>query len=148
MKVSNLLGTEILSEDKKMRVTVMSVCHAKNEIEGYICFNERQNEFFIERLYISKNKQVYFKEAKKAKAKQGKLRLGLPAYTHQGKYLGRVEDYFICGTRLSKVKINSRQYDADCVSVGNAAIVNDTAAKAQAEIAAKDMFIANLCQSK
>lgn len=147
MKVSNLLGTEILSKDKKMRVTVMSVCHAKNQIEGYICFNERQNELFIERLYVGKDRQVYFNEFKKIMAKHKSLRLGLPAYTNHGKYLGRVEDYLICGTRLSKVKINSRQYSAECVSLGNAAIVNIDTQKAQVEIAAKDMFIATLCQS-
>lgn len=147
MKVSNLLGIEILSKDKKMRVTVMSVCHAKNQIEGYICFNESQNKLFIERLYVGKDKQVYFNEFKKVRKKYKSLRLGLPAYTNQGKYLGRVEDYLICGTHLSKVKINSRQYNANYITLGNAAIVNVATQKTQAEIAAKDMFIATLCQS-
>ncbi|MGN1061126.1 MAG: hypothetical protein ACI4QN_05275 [Candidatus Coproplasma sp.] len=146
MKISKLYGKRIESEDKKTHGVIMAISCAKNVIEGYICFDEDEKEFFVSAVgtRVLKDK-VTFKYLGKEKKTAFRLRLGVPVFTQEGKYLGNVTDSSVMGGRLCAVFIKNKKYSAEEVCVSDAVIIKPPASKAEIELAAKNMFIGALC---
>ncbi|MGN0812915.1 MAG: hypothetical protein ACI4MQ_05375 [Candidatus Coproplasma sp.] len=152
MKISTLFGKIIESEDKKKHGVIMAISCAKNVIEGYICFDENEKEFFVSAsgTRVLKDK-VIFKWLSREEKTSSRLRLGVPAFSQDGKFLGNVTDYSAVSGRICAVFICNKKYSAENLSVSDAVIVKQivkqSVEKLQTEIAAKDMFINALCSN-
>lgn len=146
MKISTLFGKKIESEDRKRCGVIMAISCNKNVIEGYICFDENEKEFFAS-AYGAKvlKDKVTFKWISREEKTSSRLRLGVPAFSLDGKYLGNVCDYSAIKNKLCAVFIDNKRYPTESLSISDAVIVKPSYTKVQAEIAAKDMFIGVLC---
>ncbi|MGN1104784.1 MAG: hypothetical protein ACI4QI_07945 [Candidatus Coproplasma sp.] len=148
MKISSLFGKKIESADKNKHGVIMAISCAKNTIEGYICFDENEKEFFAS-AYGAKvlKDKVTFKWISREESTSSRLRLGVPAFSSEGKYLGKVADYSAVSGRICSVFIGNKKFSAENLSISDAVIVKPSLQKTQAEIAAKDMFIGALCNN-
>ncbi|MGN0824194.1 MAG: hypothetical protein ACI4MB_03910 [Candidatus Coproplasma sp.] len=148
MKISKLYGKKIQSEDKKIQGVIMAISCNKNVIEGYICFDEDEKEFFAKAVGTKFLKdKVVFNELGYEGKNSFRLRLGVPAFTKEGKHLGFITECSVMGGKLSAVFIKNKKYSAGQISVLDAVIVEEPIDKTQAELAAKNMFIGALCGS-
>lgn len=140
MKATRIFCMQIASEDKKKRGYIMAVSCVKNMIEGYICCDERENEFFAESAGVkfSENSATFLLTGKENK-KGYRLRLGLPLYTDDGKYLGLIEEFTIKGNRIVSAHVGKRKFAFERLIFGDVVILKSE--NVFAEIAAKDMFI-------
>ncbi len=140
MKASQIFCTEILSKDKKKRGYIMSVCCVKDMIEGYICCDEKENEFFAESAGTEFSGGVAtFLLTGKENKKGYRLKLGMPLYSEAGRFLGHIDDYTIKNNRLSFAHVGKRKFAFVRLIIGDVAILKDDGVSA--EIAAKDMLI-------
>lgn len=148
MKISNLYGKRIESEDKKKHGVIMAISCADNLIDGYICFDEDEKEFFAQADggKVLKDRVTFSKVGKENK-NSFRLRLGIPAYSYEGRFLGNVSDYSVVGGRLNVVFIANKRFSTKNINVSDAIIIKPSTQKTQAEIAAKDMFLSALCGS-
>lgn len=148
MKISKLYGKKIQSADGKLSGVVMAISCNKNVIDGYICFDQDEKEFFAKAAgaKILKDK-VIFSELGYEGKNSFRLRLGLPVFTQGGKHLGFVTECSVTGGKLNAVFIKNKKYSASQIRVLDAVIVKEPIDKTQAELAAKNMFIGALCGS-
>ena len=146
MKISNLFGKKIESEDKTKHGVIMAISCNKNTVDGYICFDENEKEFFASAhgAKVLKDK-VIFKWISREEKNSSRLRLGVPAFNSDGKYLGKVCDYSVVSGEICAVFIGNKKYSADNLSFSDAVIVRNSTQKLQTEIVAKDMLIGVLC---
>ncbi|MGN1373531.1 MAG: hypothetical protein ACI4VK_05775 [Candidatus Coproplasma sp.] len=146
MKISNLFGKKIESEDKSKHGVIMAISYDKNAVDGYICFDENEKEFFASAIgaKVLKDK-VTFKWLSREEKTAYRLRLGVPAFSVDGKYLGNVTDYSAVSGRICSVFIGNKKYSAESLSISDAVIVKQTEERLKTEISAKDMFIGVLC---
>ena len=146
MKISSLFGKKIESEDKTRHGVIMAISCNNNVIEGYICFDENEKEFFASAhgTKVLKDK-VTFKWLSREEKTSTRLRLGVPAFSSDGKYLGNVCDYSAVSGTICAVIIGNKKYTAENLSISDAVIVKQSAKNLQTEIAAKDMFIGAIC---
>ncbi len=158
MKVSQLYGKRIESADKKTHGVILAISCAENAIEGYICFDEQENEFFASAVGSRNLKdKVTFKNGGKEGKNAYRLRLGLPVFSQDGKFLGNLSDCTVKGGKLSSVCCKAKQYPVSRLSISDAVIIKSAPAartaaakaaeadNAKVEIAAKDMFIRAIC---
>ncbi|MDE6850840.1 MAG: hypothetical protein K2J54_05900 [Clostridia bacterium] len=144
MKASQIFCTNISSKDKKKRGYIMSVSCVKDMIEGYICCNENENEFFAESAgcEFSGGAATFLVTGKENK-KGYRLKLGIPLYSDAGKFLGHIDDFTIKNNRLVFAHSGKRKFAFDRLVIGDVAILGRDGASV--EIAAKDMIIGALC---
>ncbi len=144
MKASQIFCTNISSKDKKKRGYIMSVSCVKDMIEGYICCNEHENEFFAESAgcEFSGGAATFLVTGKENK-KGYRLKLGIPLYSSDGKFLGLIDDFTIKSNRLIFAHSGKRKFAFERLVIGDVAILKDDGVSA--EIAAKDMLIGALC---
>lgn len=156
MKVSQLYGKRIESADKKTHGVILGVSCAENVIEGYICFDEQENEFFASAVGARNLKdKVTFKKLGKENKCSYRLRLGLPVYSQSGKLLGSLSDCTVKGGKLTAIFCKNKKYPISRLNISDAVIVKSAAKrptqngaetnKQNVEIAAKDMFIRAIC---
>lgn len=140
MKASQIYCTEIASADNKKRGYILSICCVKDMIEGYICCNENENEFFAESAGVkfSESGATFLLTGKENK-KGYRLKLGQAVYSNGGKFLGHIDDFTIKSNRIVCAHVDKRKYPFDKLIFGDVAILKDGGITA--EIAAKDMFI-------
>lgn len=144
MKASQIFCTEISSEDKKKRGYILAISCVKDMIEGYICCNEHENEFFAESAGAKfLNGSATFLVTGKENKKGYRLRLGQPLYTDNGKFIGHVDDFTIKGNRITFAHVGNRKFAFDRLVFSDVAILKSD--DLSAEIAAKDMFIGAIC---
>lgn len=144
MKLSGLYGKKIADTKDKKRGVILAVSCVKNTIEGYICFDEQEKEFFAS----AKNSHTFgdlvsFESLGKENENSFRLRLGLPVYTKQGKFLGRLSDCVILGGKLTYALCGSKKIPFENLIIGDAIIVDD--GKENSELYAKNMFINAVC---
>lgn len=154
MKVSQLYGKRIESADKKTHGVILAISCAENAIEGYICFDEQENEFFASASGARNLKdKVTFKKCGRERKNAYRLRLGLPVYSQEGKFLGNLSDCTVKGGKLSAVMCRTKKYPVSRLSISDAVILKappaaktakDTDA-ADIDVVAKDMFIGAIC---
>lgn len=144
MKASEIFCKKIAGKDKKIRGYILSISCVKDMIEGYICCDERENEFFAESAgtKFSSDKATFLITGKENK-KGYRLKLGVPLYSAGGKFLGYVDDYTIKGNRIVFAHMGKRKYSFTRLALGDVAILKSD--NVSAEIAAKDMFIGAIC---
>ena len=140
MKLSQIFGIPTASRDGKTSGYVISVIRHNDVIEGYICCNERETEFFADGKDIIIHKDtLYFKETSKVPKDGKKIRLGYPVYSHQGKFLGHVDDFIIKNDRITHMTVGKKKYAFNGLEIGDVVIVSD--ARAKTDLVAKDMLI-------
>ena len=146
MKISQLYGKKIESSNKKKCGYILGISHTGDRIDGYICCNESENEFFADSSaarFIG-DRAIVLKTDKAAK-RGARLKLGHAVYSEDGKFLGHVEDYTVKGNKIIYAHVGRRKLDFGRLSFGDVAILKNS--HTQAEVAAKDMFISALCNN-
>lgn len=144
MKASKIYCRQIENADRTVCGYILNILHSGNVIEGYICCNERESEFFASGKSVkfsSENSAYLSASPKTAKAKKSaaRLKLGCPLYSENGKFLGHIDDYTIVSDRITYAHIKNRKYPFGRIALGDVAILKNE--KPLAEIAAKDLFI-------
>lgn len=140
MKASQLYGNKIEQSGGKINGYILAISCAEDKIEGYICCDERENEFFAESAgLIYRGDKFLFKIKGKENKNCYRLRLGQAAFSDGGKFLGFIDDFIFKGDRIAFALIGRKKYAYSRLTLGDAVIVK-TADK-EAETAAKDMFI-------
>lgn len=144
MKLSQLLGAEVVLKDKKKRGYVLGVTCAENAIDSYICCDECENEFYLdgETAKFADGKLKSVQTVKKRK-KLSNIKLGYPLYSENGKFLGYISDFTVKGNQILYAHCGNRKYNFLHITLGDVAILKNQ--KPLAEIAAKDMFIGAIC---
>ncbi len=144
MKASEIFCKPVVCEDKKRRGYILGISCVEDLIEGYICCNERENEFFAESFGVkfTDESAVIIKVGKQSK-RGVRLKLGYPLYSEAGKFLGHVEDFTVKGNKIVWAHVGKRKYPFTRLTLGDVAVLKS--ARADAETAAKDMFIDALC---
>lgn len=143
MKASQLFGITVLGKDKKKRGYVLAVSCAGNKIEGYVCCDESENEFFAESAGVKFTQEsMHFSITGKENKNCRRLRLGRAVYTQDGKFLGCAEDFIIKGDRITHAQVGKRKIPFEKLTCGDVYILSDE--RTRAEIAAKDMLIDNI----
>lgn len=144
MKASEIFCTEIAGKDKKKRGYILAISCVNDMIEGYICCDERENEFFAESAGVRflsgfATYSVTGKENKKGY----RLKLGVPLYSDDGRFLGHIDDFTFKGNRIIFAHVGRRKFAFDKLALSDVAILKSN--YPSAEIAAKDMFIGAIC---
>ncbi len=123
MNASNLFGKKVESA-AGAEGYVVEVRASGGKIECLVCADEDENEFLVDAENVKKWGEtiIYTDRAREIK-KSGALRLGLPAYDENGRYLGELSDFSLRGARILKAKIGKKNYPAEGVTCGDAAIV-------------------------
>lgn len=145
MKISGLYGKRAQSADKKISGTILGISCIGDRIEGYICCDESEREFFALSEGARCGKDVMrFEKTGKESGKGFRLRLGLPVYSCKGKFLGNVEECTATGNKLTLVRCKKTQYPFSKMTFGDVVILKcgDTDC---AQDEAKDMFISAIC---
>ena len=144
MKASQIFCMNIASEDKKKRGYILAISCVKDMIEGYICCDERENEFFAESAGTKfSNGAATFLLTGKENKKGYRLKLGVPLYSDCGKFLGHIDDFTFKGNRIAFAHVEKRKFAFDRLVLSDVAILKSD--NLSAEIAAKDMFIGAIC---
>lgn len=140
MKLSKLYGMQIASEDKKTRGYILGITCAGDKIDGYICCDQSENEFYAkaENLKFRGESAVFSSTGNPAENAYA-LRLGRAAYDESGKFLGLLEDCLFKGDRIETACIARKKYSFSSLAVGDIVILKS------GEVAAKDMFIDVIC---
>ncbi|MDE7076764.1 MAG: PRC-barrel domain-containing protein [Clostridia bacterium] len=140
MKASQLFGIQIKCESAQKEGYIMAISRVEDRIEGYICCNQQETEFFAESAgaKIKDGKLCALTTGKRSKASRN-LKLGQPVYSEDGKFLGHVDDYEISANRLTGALVGRRKFPFERLTIGDVVIVRND--KTRTEIAAKDMFI-------
>ncbi|MCM1439097.1 MAG: hypothetical protein NC131_07820 [Roseburia sp.] len=140
MKASQIFCTEISSKDKKKRGYVLAVSCVKDMIEGYICCNENETEFFAESAGCQfSGGAAIFSVTGKENKKGYRLKLGIPVFSEAGKFLGQIDDYTIKDNRIVYANSCKRKFPFNRLILGDVAILKS--GDTETEIVAKDMFI-------
>ncbi|MDE6690530.1 MAG: hypothetical protein K2K04_01025 [Clostridia bacterium] len=144
MKASEIYCMKIASKDKKKNGYILAICCVKDMIEGYICCDERENEFFAESAGVKfSTDSATFSVTGKENKKGYRLKLGVPLYSDNGKFLGYIDDFTFKGNRIAFAHVEKRKYAFDRLVLSDVAILKSD--NLSAEIAAKDMFIGSIC---
>lgn len=145
MKLSRLYGMQIESKDKKIRGYILGITCVNDTIDGYICCNERQKEFFAKGENCSLRKGVLrFGETGKRGENSAVLRLNRAVFAKNGKFCGNLQDCDVRGNNIVSATVSKRKIPFKRIIVGDVFILDDN--NTGAEIAAKDMFIDALCR--
>ena len=140
MKASQLFGIQIKCKNGENEGYIMAISRVEDKIEGYICCNEQENEFFASSAGAKINGGLLcaVKTGKRSKGSRN-LKLGQPVYGEDGKFIGYVDDYNINASRITGAQVGRRKFSFDRLTIGDVVIVKND--KTRTEIAAKDMFI-------
>ncbi|MDE7087409.1 MAG: PRC-barrel domain-containing protein [Clostridia bacterium] len=140
MKASQIYGTKIESADGKTKGYILGISCAEDKIEGYICCNQQENEFFAESAGVKfSEEKITFTLTGKENKNCYRLRLGRAVYTESGKFVGNVEDFVFKGDRITCALIGKRKYPFHRLVIGDAVILKSETDGL--ETTAKDMFI-------
>lgn len=140
MKASQLFGIPIKCKNAEKEGYIMAISRVGDRIEGYICCDERETEFFAESAGAKiRDGKMYAANTGKRSKESLKLKLGQPVFGEDGKYLGRVDDFTVTANRLTGAQVGRRKYPFARLTIGDAVILKND--RARTEIAAKDMFI-------
>lgn len=146
MKLSRLYGTVIESEDEKKRGTVLGACCANGKISGYICFDERENEFFVQSqsVKVKRGRTTFLKTVDGPAGKV--IKLGVAVFSDCGEYLGALADVTVRGAKPVCADVGKNTYPFERLIFGDVIILkSENHIKTCAEVAAKDMFIEAMC---
>lgn len=125
MKLSELFGKTVLSDEGR-RGYVLGVNVLDGRLAYLRCADEEEREFVIETGDIlSVGKEIVFRDFKSVKKKSTPLSLGKACYDLFGRYLGYLKEVEFKNNRLFRLKIGSKNYAADTVTIGDAIIIDE-----------------------
>lgn len=123
MKLSNFLGTKVISTDKKKSGYVIAVNVLGDRIEYFLCADENEKEFTVDiKSVISFKEEIIFCDRATVFSKCKKIKLGKPSYSQEGKFLGYLTDFETDGTRISCAYIGKKRYSLEDIRDGDAVI--------------------------
>lgn len=140
MKLSKLYGMQILSADKKIRGYILGISCADDKIDGFICCDKNEKEFYVKaENYKIKDGVLRFGSVGGAAENSYNLKLGRTAFDENGRKAGTLTDCLIVGDRIETAVISGKKYKYSALTVGDVVLIKS------AEIAAKDLFIEAIC---
>lgn len=146
MKISELYGKTIKGANGSKKGYILGVDCNNCKIEGLICCDESEKTFYVAgRDVTALCGDTRFLNAEKARKNARSLKLGRAVYSHQGKFLGCLEDCVLSGMKITHAIVGGKKIPFDRLECGDAYIVKDAARSA--ELAAKNMFIGALCNN-
>lgn len=123
LKVSLLYGKPVESTDGK-KGYVISVNELNGRIECLICADCDEKEFTVDARNIVKiGAAVVFEDRESAINNSRPIRLGIPSFDTEGRYLGTLSDFSIEKDMLASAYIGRKKYPAADVACGDAAIL-------------------------
>ncbi len=142
MNVSELYGKQTLSADGKKTGCVLGLCENGGEIKYLVCCDGEEREYRIAaENVLTVGDKIIFENGKCPYKQCAPIRLGVPAFTEAGKYIGTLSDFICAGFKIKYAVIGEKKYPIQRIEYGDAVIVK----KSGAESAAKDMFISAVC---
>lgn len=122
MNISLLYGKKVVSTEGRTGY-VISVNAAAGKIECLTCADEEENEFWVDMKNVLKvGDTILFEDREKAIKTARPVRLGRASYDDKGIYLGNLEDMTCNGSRILKVKIGKKSYNASELTYGDVVI--------------------------
>lgn len=123
MKLSELYGKAVTSTDGKTSGWVRGVLGTDGKPQFLQCFDGQEREFDIDIKDIkSIGKDIVFEDRSAVKKACGSIRLGLPAYSESGAFLGHLTEITQSHGGAQYV-IGKRKYAAEYVTAGDVIIV-------------------------
>lgn len=143
MRICSLYGKIAQSKDNKITGTVLCALIRDNKIEGYICFDEREKEFFVRAENArARGGKMIFTTCGKIPANCRKLHFGLPVFSHLGELIGKLCDIEVTGGDIKYAVCGRKKIPTEKIILGGAAAI--VGENYSAETCAKDMFISAL----
>lgn len=140
MKLSKLYGMQIASENKKIRGYILGITCVGDKIDGFICCDQSENEFFAKaENFRIRGESAVFSSTDTPAENSYSLRLGRAAYDESGKFIGQLDDCLFKGDVIETACIARKKYAFSSLAVGDIVILKS------GEVAAKDMFIDVIC---
>ncbi len=125
MKLSDIYGREVLGSDGKKRGWVRGILGKGGTPQFLQCFDEDDREFDIDVNDVEKfGEKIIFSDRAHLKSQCSRLRLGLPAYSAAGRFLGNLND-IVSNRRGVHYIIGKKRYGAENICVGDAVIVSE-----------------------
>ncbi|MCD8309578.1 MAG: hypothetical protein LUD19_06965 [Clostridia bacterium] len=124
MKVSELIGSIIKNTDGSVCGYVCGVYSRENKIEYLACADGSEREFKADFRDVKLcGGEVIFNDRKTGKASLKQVRLGIPAYSEEGKFLGFISEVNIQRGNITNYVIGGKRYSPATLNVADAAIV-------------------------
>lgn len=140
MKLSKLYGMQIISEDKKRRGYILGISCVGNNIDGFFCSDQYENEFYAKADNLKiKGETAIFASTGTPAENAYSLKLGRAVYGENGKAVGLLDDCIFKGNAIATALISRKKYAFSSLTVGDIVILKS------AEVTAKDMFIDVIC---
>ena len=125
MKISKLYGREVESCDGRRCGWVRAVLGLDGAPQFLQCFDEEEREFDVDiRSVKTFGQKIIFEDRESAKKQCSPIRLGLPAYGADGRFLGHLTDAGFCGGKIKYYIIARKRYLPVEVCAGDALIVS------------------------
>lgn len=145
MKISELYGKQVESEDGKTKGYVLGVSCDGDRIEFLLCSDQNEKEFFIEVGCIkSVGEKIIYEDALSKLKRTRLLRLGKASYNGSGKFMGHFEDCECNDFVLQTAVIGKKKYDFNRLICGDVILIKDKD-RAEKLPAPHEMFIEAIC---
>ncbi len=124
MKLSAVYGREIESSDGKICGWVRAVLGKNGAPQFLRCFDGEEREFDVDIKNVTKyGRKIIFEDRAAVKKSCSPIRLGVPAYSEEGKFLGHIEDIEFKDGAAAAYTIGKKRRRPEEVVVGDVAIV-------------------------
>lgn len=130
MKLSDLYGMTVESEDKKQSGTVIGINLRDHRVKYLRCCDGEEREFLVdveavrelgEKIVYAGTKKILTED--NARAQNGAIALGRAVYSESGKFLGHLQDVECNGFTLRSAFAGDKKYAARRLVFGDAVIV-------------------------
>lgn len=126
MKISRLYGREVESTDGNRRGWVRAVLGRDGAPQFLQCFDDDEREFDVDINCVKQmGEKIIFEDRERERQRCAPVRLGLPAYSADGRFLGHLTDGEFCGGRLKYYIIGRKRYAPADVCAGDVIIVRE-----------------------
>lgn len=124
MKVSWLFGKRVESTYDRNGYILKVNCNG-NEITGFTCANDDEQEFFIpvKNIKSIKNTVVYSRAGEGGADRD--LKLGRPAFDSAGNFIGNLSEIIIEKYRIVSAFVGNKKFSAEDIICGDAVIVKN-----------------------
>ena len=125
MRISELYGRDVESSDGKRHGWVRAVLGQDGVPMFLQCFDDDEREFDVDIERVKTfGEKIIFEDRERVKRDCVPVRLGLPAYGADGRFLGHLTDAEFCGGQLKCYIIGRKRYAPGDVCAGDVLIVH------------------------
>lgn len=124
MKVSDFLGRRVISTaGREGYVFSVELC---DEQQIYLaCADGNEREFYVGvKSAANRGGRIIFEESA-TPTHSTPLRLGRACFDQSGNYLGRLQDFTVCGGRLKTARVANKNYPVEGLILGDIALLKD-----------------------